>query len=103
MAASESTTAHATGMKSSTRDERPLLGAFGLIGAVLMLLASMWTSPMTVVGFSCLLLVSGFGFAAFAWLKGMAQHEHRASAWDVAGLLVLAGFAGLIGANTVLF
>lgn len=93
----------ATRASASARDDRPLLGSIGLIGVVLMLLASMWLNPWSVVALSCTALVAGFAVAGHAWLKGVAQSDTRSSAWDVAGLLVLAGFAGLIGANTVLF
>jgi hypothetical protein len=89
--------------RSEQRDDRPFLGSVGLIGIVSMLLASMWFSPWVVVGISCTLLGSGFALAGWAWLKTVPQNEQRSSVWDFAGLLVLAGFAGLIGANTVLF
>lgn len=104
MAVAKSTGGEEIGRQAATGlGQRTLLGSVGLIGIVTMLLASVWLGPTVVIGLSCALFIAGFALAAFAWLRSISRVSTQATPWDVAGLLVFAGFAGLIGANTALF
>lgn len=104
MAVARSTGGEQIGRQATTGlEQRTLLGSVGLVGVVAMLLSSVWLGPSVAIGLSCALFVVGFAFAAYAWLGSIARDSTHATPWDVSGLLVFAGFAGLIGANTALF
>ena len=104
MAFTRSTDSHQIGSHATSGlEQRTLLGSIGLIAIVAMLLASMWFRPTVVIGASCALFVVGFGLAAFAWLRSISRDSAYPTHWDIAGLCVFAGIAGLIGANIALF
>ena len=50
-------------------------------------------APLPLVLIACSLVVAGFGFGIYAWLKGTTVDQPHATAWDYAGTLLFAGFA----------
>lgn len=72
--------------------------AFGL--AAVMAGVSVMLPPLSLIILSSLLLISGFGLAAITWRRTAAEFADGVTSRDVAGLLVLLGFIGVLIGET---
>lgn len=66
------------------------------MSVVLMALLAMFAPPgLGLAIFSTIALLAGGALAAYAWTRGLRQHD-RVSIWDVSGSLLFVGFFAAI-------
>lgn len=96
--------AAARSARPARRPVRPDRQGLGVLGVGLLL--TLVALPMAGASFalllaSPLLLLAGFAIAVTAWLRRLPWDGHGVTRWDLAGLLVLLGFAAALLSDPV--